>query len=183
MLVHFGKASVLSAFMHKSYSRPERNEITELAHIYSITIRITDLWRGGNNDNFFRFKSGQHTYNAFPQGGSSYDGIVDHHQRINTFLHSTVRNIIYMLNHLITAGISCNEGAHLDVLGCNFFNPDFPVDHLRKFFFCQIITPGHDPFNHNLFKIIIQTLPHAVESNFSCIGYEGKYTVFQIVIY
>src|SRR5665213_1640289 len=182
MLIQFGETVFFPTFFHQFNGRTESNEIFQLTHVDAITIRIADLRGGRNDDYFFGLQPGQHPYDTFPQGGAPDNGIIYYDEGIQTFLYGAVSNVVNMLYHFIPAHVGSNECAHLDIFDRNFFNPDFPVDHLGKFLFSNFISPGKNALNHYLFQIIIQALPQSVESHFSRIGNKRKYAVFKILV-
>src|ERR1700744_5192920 len=182
MVIQFLQAIFFPAFLQQLDRRAEGDEITQFAHIDAIAIRVADLGGGRDNDYLFRMQPGQHPDNAFLQGGSSYDGVIDDDQGIDILLHGPIGHVVDMLHHFVSAGIFRYERTHLYVLDGHFFHSDLAAEHFHQFVLRDIVPPGEDTLDLDTFQVIVHAFPEAIESHFGGIGNKGEDGIFQVVV-
>src|ERR1700722_4331012 len=90
MLIIFLKTIVPATFLHQFDGGTEGDEISHFAHIDAIAIGVSDLGRGGENDDLPGFETGQHPDDAFPKSSPTHDGVVDDDEGIDTFPDSPI---------------------------------------------------------------------------------------------
>ena len=100
----------------------EGDELAELRHVDAVTIRITDLRRGGADDDLRRLGAGEDFENRLLERGAADDRVVQCDEEIPRF-HDAVGDVVNVGNHLVAAFFLRDEGPHLDVLVRDFLAP------------------------------------------------------------
>ena len=162
--------------------RFESNEFTHLCHVDAIIIRITYLRGRRNNHNLLGAQTVENTDNTLFQSGSAHNGVVDNDKIVHTRHQTAIGDIIHMRSQVIAAVSFCNKRAQFDILDGYLLTTDTAGKYLLQFLQIRAMSQGSNLLHFLFIQIIIQSLQHAVESNFRCIRDEGKHSMIKVFI-
>ena len=87
-----------------------------------------------------------------------------------------------MRSQVIAAVSFCNKRAQFDILDGYLLTTDTAGKYLLQFLQIRAMSQGSNLLHFLFIQIIIQSLQHAVESNFRCIRDEGKHGMVKVFI-
>jgi len=144
LLVHFIKGIFLAGVFKQLYGCSKGDKIGDFGHIYTVTIGIADLRGRRCYHDFFRAKPVEHADNTFLQGGSAHNGVVEHHQIVDTAAYSSIRNVVHMCHQVVALRILCDKSTEFDIFYCDLFNTGFQLKYLLQFFARNVLPRVQD---------------------------------------
>ena len=110
--------------MMERHARLEGYEVADAAHVDTVEIGVADLWCRTDDDHFLRMQAVENLDDAFAQGGTADNAVVDDHQVVGIGLEGSECDVVNVCCKVVPDTAFSDERTQFDVFRHHLFSPD-----------------------------------------------------------